>query len=82
MQGRLASSVRRYADKLAGRRQARVRWARINRALQDDVQAHDRSHELDPGMRPNVLVPEPESEDGRKNLGRLRGTSQDSCFQT
>ena len=54
MQGRLASSVRRFAAKLAGRPQARVRCARINRALQDDVQAQDRGQELDPGMRPNV----------------------------
>ena len=81
MQGHLGSSVRRFAAKLAGRRQARVRCARIRRALQDDVQAHDRGQELDPGMRPNVPVPEPESEDGQKNLGRLRGTSQIHVFK-
>lgn len=76
MQGRLGSSVRRFAAKLADGPQARVRCARERRPLQVDVQAQDRGQELDPGMRPNVPVPEHESEDGRKNLGRLRGTSQ------
>ena len=76
MQGRLASSVRRFAAKLAGRPQARVRCARERRPLQVDVPAQERGQEHDPTMRPNVPVPEHESEDGRKNLGRLRGTSQ------
>ena len=76
MQGRWGSSVRRFAAKLAGRRQARVRCAGIQRAVQDEVQPSDRGPEHDAGSQPHVPVPEQEPQDGRENLGRLRGTSQ------
>ena len=82
MQGRLASSVRRFAAKLAGRRQARVRCAGIQRAVQDEVQPSDRGPEHDAGSQPHVPVPEQEPQDGRENLGRLRGTSKYPCLQT
>ena len=82
MQGRLGSSVRRFAAKLAGRRQARVRCAGIQRAVQDEVQPSDRGPEHDAGSQPHVPVPEQEPQDGRENLGRLRGTSKYPCLQT